>query len=252
MSRFPENTKTLPERIRVLIEDKGLTVNRFETSIGVARGTIRKAIDNNRSLGSDKIEKIFRTFPVNLNWLVAGVGEMYSKDIPGETTLSIQKDIQEITNESIGILAEKVPFDEILNIYSKKGHTVPYYEVDASAGAVEMFNEENEVPALQIYIQGFEDCDLALNVWGDSMDPVYKTGEIAICKRVHDVSLILYGEAYLVVTSEFRTIKYLQPSERDSDIVLVSENEFYKPVTIRRDSILHLFRIKGKINRNAI
>ncbi len=246
---FSEKTSELPDRLEALIREKGLNVNSFENEIEVSRGTIRKVIKDRTNLGSDKIKKIHEIYNVDLNWLVAGFGEMYTKSV----NLSQNLELDKLVKDQVINLPDKIPFEEILSVYSDQRFTlIPYYDVDASAGSIQMFKDENDIPSLYVYIPGFEDCDLALNVWGDSMEPVYKTGEVVICKKVNNPQLILYGEAYLVVTDEFRTIKYLQPAGKPENLLLVSENDFYQPVEIARKDIIHLFRVKGKINRNAI
>lgn len=129
---------------------------------------------------------------------------------------------------------------------------IRYYEIDASAGSVEMFDPGNGIKFKKIIIPGYGDCDFALNVWGDSMDPVLHNGEIILCKLWKE-SFIEFGYIYLIITSEnHRMIKYIQPGSDDSKISCVSENPFYQPFEINKIDILKLFLVKGHINRRAI
>lgn len=69
---------TTQDRVRQLIEYKGLTVNAFENLCGLANGTVSKMGQGTRR---GTFDKIFRTFPnVNRDWLLYGEGDM----IPGE------------------------------------------------------------------------------------------------------------------------------------------------------------------------
>src|SRR5680860_525808 len=60
---------------------------------------------------------------------------------------------------------------------------IRYYDMDVSAGPVEMFDDGNTCVYKELKIPGFEDCDIALNVWGDSMEPTLNSGEIVLCKE---------------------------------------------------------------------
>ena len=129
---------------------------------------------------------------------------------------------------------------------------IRYYDVDASAGPVEMFDEGNKLLYKKLIVPGFEDCDIALNVWGDSMAPALNSGEIVLCKEWKE-SFIEYGYIYLIVTREnHRMIKYIQPGSEANMISCESRNGFYKPFEVNKTDILKLFVVKGHIERSAM
>ena len=129
---------------------------------------------------------------------------------------------------------------------------IRYYDIDASAGSVEMFDPGKGVKFKKIIVPGYGDCDVALNVWGDSMDPILRSGEIILCKEWNE-SFIEFGYIYLIISTEnHRMIKYIQPGVDDSKISCVSANSHYKTFEINKTDILKLFVVKGHINRRAI
>lgn len=129
---------------------------------------------------------------------------------------------------------------------------IRYYDIDASAGSVEMFDPGKGVKFKKIIIPGYGDCDVALNVWGDSMEPVLRSGEIILCKEWKE-SFFEYGYIYLIISIEnHRMIKYIQPAVDDSKISCVSANSLYKTFEINKTDILKLFIVKGHVNRRAI
>ena len=66
---------TIKERITEFIESKGISVNAFETSVGLSKSYMAKV---KGSLGSDILEKILTTYPeINCMWLIKGEGEMF-------------------------------------------------------------------------------------------------------------------------------------------------------------------------------
>ena len=129
---------------------------------------------------------------------------------------------------------------------------IPYYDIDVTAGPVEVFSDYTEQPSSYVQAPNLNDCDFAVPVYGDSMYEKYRSGDIIVCKEVHDRSVILYGEVYLVVTNGFRTIKYLRKAEQPQQIILAPENKNYDPVEIARDDILKLYIVKGKIERKFL
>lgn len=64
----------ITERIKMYTEYKGITVNKFEVSSGIARGSLRYI---KQSIGSEKLSGIIKAFPdLNISWLITGEGEM--------------------------------------------------------------------------------------------------------------------------------------------------------------------------------
>jgi len=130
--------------------------------------------------------------------------------------------------------------------------TMKYFDLDASAGNTSLFEYDDHTKYRVINVPGFDDCDFALNVWGDSMVPNLHNGSIIICKEWKQ-SFIEYGYIYLIITNEnHRMIKYISPGSSDETITCSSENKFYKPFEIRKDEILKLYIVKGSIERSSI
>ncbi|MCO6149093.1 helix-turn-helix transcriptional regulator [Flavobacterium sp. NRK1] len=59
------------------IEYKGISINKFSDKIGTSNSYFNKVFKNNTSIGSDKIEKILRTYPeLSPSWLFLEKGDM--------------------------------------------------------------------------------------------------------------------------------------------------------------------------------
>jgi SOS-response transcriptional repressor LexA len=132
---------------------------------------------------------------------------------------------------------------------------VPFYDVYVTGGAVSQFGDSNNTkvdPSFFITIPHFKDCDIAVKVSGDSMYSKYRKGDIVVCKRIFNKDLIMFGEVFLVVTkdSDYKTIKYIEPCDGDEEhLLLKSENKEgrYKPVKIRKNDIIELYLVRGKV-----
>lgn len=150
-------------------------------------------------------------------------------------------------------------FNNLKPVSTTNEPTIPYYDIDVSAGSIEMF-EKRENVVERIMVGGFEDCTFAVSVYGESMYPNYASGNIVVCKEIKDKSLILYGESYLIVTEDYRMIKRVAKGDTESSIVLVSDNQEltkagylkYQAFTIPKDKIRKLYLVKGKIERNTL
>jgi phage repressor protein C with HTH and peptisase S24 domain len=170
----------------------------------------------------------------------------------------IPADWMEKLNISYGNEIEEYIIDDIHPL-DKKSSTdlsnellIRYYDLDASAGLVEMFDSGNASSFKDILVPGFSDCEIALNVWGDSMVPVLKSGDIVLLKEWRE-RFIEYGQIYLVTTKENnRMIKYLHPGFTDDTVSCVSANPFFKPVEVYIADILKLFMVKGHISRSSV
>ena len=58
-------------------------------------------------------------------------------------------------------------------------HLIRYWpDVDATAGGVELFDDTITARHIDLDIPEFRDCTDAVNLYGDSMFPLYKSGGI--------------------------------------------------------------------------
>jgi hypothetical protein len=160
-------------------------------------------------------------------------------------------------NEPVNKIAAAV--ESAKQILSKP---IPFYDIDVSASNVAMFSDTPEIPSSAISIPGFDDCDFGLPVWGHSMYPTYENGTIVLCKKISDMEIIRFGEAYLIVTSDDqRFIKRLLKADDKKHVVCSSDNtdardrndkRRYENFELPKSKIRHMYIIKGAIKRSQI
>lgn len=178
------------------------------------------SIENgNRPIGDRVIRDICNAHNINIKWLLTGEGEM-------------------------------------LNEASHAGSTrrrIRYWvDVDATAGGVTLFDDMDEKKYIDMAIPEFGDCTDAVNLYGDSMLPLFKSGQIIILKEWRE-SFIDYGNVYLVITKNGnRMVKYLRRGSDAQHVLCVSENRDFDPFEIDRSDILRLFIVKGSISKNTL
>lgn len=124
-------------------------------------------------------------------------------------------------------------------------------------GEMLLSNNINNTPEFYVDFQPFNDCTAYLPIYGDSMYPHFSSGEIVAVKKVSNHDIILWGEAYLIITdtnaNNMKTVKLLYPHEDEDKIILRASNPEYKGDTIiPKSSILNLYIVKGKITRKQL
>lgn len=141
-----------------------------------------------------------------------------------------------------------------------RSRPIPLFEIDVSASNIDMFNDNQEFPSLSLQVPGFEDCDIAMPLYGHSMYPTYASGIIIMCKKIRDKGIIQYGEPYLIITKEQKMVKRLQKGDKKEFLIAVSDNDSldhegrrkFESFPIHKDKIMFLYIIKGSIRRDQI
>lgn len=160
-----------------------------------------------------------------------------------------------------------VPHDKaakLFKLYGKEKNSLPekvtgtpIYDINATAGSNENVNQLSEVPAYTVSIPGYEDCNFGMQVYGHSMYPTIESGSLILCKKVNDKQVVMYGEIYLIRTSDYLMTKRLQKAERTSHVLCTSDNfekrhadfKRFEPFDLERDKIIDLYLVKGIIKK---
>lgn len=136
---------------------------------------------------------------------------------------------------------------------SGRGSRIRYWvDVDAAAGGVELFDDMTTNRFIDLSIPEFRDCTDAVNLYGDSMMPLYRNGQIIILKEWKE-NFIDFGNVYLVITCNGnRMVKYLRRGSDADHVLCISENKDFDPFEIERKDILRLYLVKGGISKNTL
>jgi transcriptional regulator with XRE-family HTH domain len=133
---------------------------------------------------------------------------------------------------------------------------VPFYDMDVTAGIVEAY-PDTETPAYSINFAPVNDCTAALPVYGESMEPGIRSGDIVFVRELHNRTTLQWGEIYLVVTDDscdnMRTIKRVYPHPDGQHYILRADNPTYRGDTvIPIASVLKIFIVKGHFARKQL
>ncbi len=145
--------------------------------------------------------------------------------------------------------------DDFLKLHRAKpgsGKGIPLIPMDAVAGfpadgSGSAYLEDCEryvIPEFE-----YKGADFLIRVSGDSMVPLYYSGDLLACHKITDIRFFQWGTIYVLETSQGTIVKRVQESAEHADCILcVSENsEIHKPFLLPRDDIRSLSTIVGLV-----
>lgn len=233
---------TVNERIKFLVDELEQDNQRqFAIKIGVSPTGLSSMLPGNRESkpSFEVLNKILSTYPqISAEWLVTGETHPFKE--PTEITKSYTN--MQVYNNG-----------KDRNVEHQQ---IPLYNLMAAAGLVQLYNS-NQYILDYISIPNLPKCDGAVYVAGDSMYPLLKSGDIVIFRKVSDMQDgIFFGEMhvveYLMSDDYITTVKFVQKSEKDGYIKLVSENRHHQPKEIPLSKVRALAVVKASIRINAM
>ncbi len=187
--------KTL-ERIKQFIDCKGLSVSAFEKSVGMSNASFGKSLKNKGAIGTDKLENILKVYPeLSATWLLTGRGDMLKQTSGADgdpSRASKDLDTGSIDRTNPGATRPRIPFTAAAGGLSVVAQT-------ATTGECE------QVPV----IPTFPPYDFTIIIEGDSMAPLYLSGDELACRFVYDADEINWGKPYIVDSDEGAVFKLL-------------------------------------------
>ncbi len=133
---------------------------------------------------------------------------------------------------------------------SKEG--IPLIPLDAVAGFPATDSSFAHMENCERYIiPEFQDkgADFIIRVSGDSMIPLYYSGDLIACHKIHDIRFFQWGTVYVLETSQGVLVKRVMESiEHDDCILCTSENDtVHHPFLLPKDDIRSMSTIVGLI-----
>ncbi len=210
----------LISRIKYLMGVMGLRQNAFANRVGTNVSNFSKQLNGKLAVGESLINKIVISMGVSKKWLTTGEGIPFEKaTLPAAVN---------------GMVAEQ---------------GVPVYDIDVTAGTMsrEMIFADERIVG-HINVPGVSrDCRI-VRVSGDSMSPVINSGDYIAVRQVSDMSILYWGQIYVVLLDDYRMVKYLRRHERNDMVTLRSENPAYDDIDLPRSAIRALFFVDSIIH----
>lgn len=220
------------DRVKLIRKALGLTQEQLAQRLGVGKTALSMIETGKARLSTRNRNILVQELNVNPDWLETNKGEMFNAE-PNLSSFRLRTD-------------GAVPLQ-----------SVPLYSIEATAGLVPLFEQRTSfTPINYIHIPNLPKCDGAIYVTGDSMYPLLKSGDIVLYKQLHDLENIFWGDMYLlsieVEGEEFVTVKYIQRSEREGYIRLVSQNPHHADKEIELSRVRAIALVKASIRMNSM
>lgn len=229
-----ENKQFINIRLKAARLALGVSSGDFAKKANVDPRNYSSIETGKRAVGERVLRDICLAFPINLNWLLDGKGDMLTSD-PADTSTD-----------------------------TETGKLIPLYDVEAVAGTslVDMTPTSRPVEMIEIG-SILKDSEAAIRVYGNSMVPNYPAGCIIGVKPYRE-NFIAPGHVYIIETEENRYLKRIYYNKDKSALRCVSDNTMihsegpmkseyvYPDFEMPLDSVRRLFRVVGVIKRNMM
>lgn len=218
--------ETIFDRISTIVEKFGNGKNTvFASLIGVSEANVRN-YKNGVMPKADFLEKIARSFDININWLLTGEGNMLSSESEKE---------------------EKLP--SVNQTYEG----APYFNVDFIGGFDLIVNDQTVNPDFYINYPPYNQPGVVwCNLTGHSMEPEISNGDIIALREVTTpIQYLPAGEIYGIVTEEYRTVKRIRLSQKEGFVRLIPSNksEEFCEQEIPISMIIRVYAVLGSIRK---
>lgn len=218
--------ETIFDRISTIVEKFGNGKNTvFASLIGVSEANVRN-YKNGVMPKADFLEKIARSFDININWLLTGEGNMLSSESKKE---------------------EKLP--SVNQTYEG----APYFNVDFIGGFDLIVNDQTVNPDFYINYPPYNQPGVVwCNLTGHSMEPEISNGDIIALREVTTpIQYLPAGEIYGIVTEEYRTVKRIRLSQKEGFVRLIPSNksEEFCEQEIPISMIIKIYAVLGSIRK---
>ncbi|MDE5945550.1 MAG: S24 family peptidase [Rikenella sp.] len=134
---------------------------------------------------------------------------------------------------------------------AKQREGTPVYDIDVVCGTEGRdlaFTNERIVG--YVNLPGINHASHIIEASGDSMSPRINSGDRIVVREIETWDYFVYGQAYVVVTSDYRLLKYIRkhPERPKEMVVLRSENSHYDDIELPIAAIRKLFVVENVLS----
>lgn len=220
------------DRLKLIRKELNMTQEQLAQHFGIGKAALSMIETGKSGLSQRNKNVLVQDLNVNPDWLESGVGAMFNSE------------------------RDFVPF-KLRTDNSLPMQSVPLYSIEGTAGLVPLFNQQNDAtPVNYIHIPNLPKCDGAIYIVGDSMYPLLKSGDIVLYKQIQDINNIFWGDMYLLSIDldgeEYITVKYIQKSDREGYVKLVSQNPHHADKDVEMNRIRAIALVKASIRMNSL
>ncbi|MEG2366177.1 MAG: XRE family transcriptional regulator [Alistipes sp.] len=220
------------ERLKLIRKELDLTQMQLAQRLGIGKAALSMIETGKSGLSTRNRNILVQDLNVNPDWIDEGKGNLFNAE-PNLTAYMHRTD-------------NSLPLQ-----------SVPLYSIEGTAGLVPLFADQKSSKPLDfIHIPNMPKCDGAIYIVGDSMYPLLKSGDIVLYKQLSSIDDVFWGDMYLLSIDldgeEYVTVKYLQKSEREGYVKLVSQNVHHADKDLEISHIRAIALVKVSIRKNSL
>ncbi|MCM1033378.1 MAG: hypothetical protein NC405_06425 [Odoribacter sp.] len=229
---MPDASASQLDRLKFLYSASRRSQAKFSRMIGLDPSSMSRLLSGKIPITDQFINRLVVNLGISKEWFLTGTGVPFPRkdDLPG------------------------VVIPNITNVSTCEAKGAALYDIDATAGALPMDRLlASDRIVGYIDIPNIDPSLPVVRVSGDSMEPKLQNGSWMSIREIHDTSIIMWGQIYLVVLEDYRMVKYLRRHPSNPDMVILhSANPAYDDIEIPRSSICKLFLVETVINFSSI
>ncbi|WP_399625923.1 LexA family transcriptional regulator [Staphylococcus aureus] len=215
------------DRLKQIMSERKISQSELSRRTGIGRNSISDYLNGKYEAKQDKVFELAKALNVNEAWLMGfdisknrkiennDITSIYSKLTPPRQSNVLKyatNQLEEQNNDSDNLVD--------FNSYIQEKSEVDIYGCTSAGIGERLYNE----PISKEFVRGYVPAhDIALKVNGDSMEPLFKNGQIIFIEKSHTIKdgqigvFIINGDAYVKKV-------YVE----DNRLTLVSLNKKYK------------------------
>lgn len=231
------------DRLKQIMSERKISQSELSRRTGIGRNSISDYLNGKYEAKQDKVFELAKALNVNEAWLMGfdisknrkiennDIASIYSKLTPPR-----QKNVLNYANEQLD--EQNTKGDNIVDINSYKQDRIAVnVNGCVSAGVGERLH--GETLFTEMVKAPIPPHDLALKVNGDSMEPMFKDGEIIFVEKTHNIK---NGQIGIFTIEEEAYVKKV--FVEDDRLTLVSLNKEYRDLHFYRNESV---RLVGKV-----
>ncbi|HFN8771669.1 TPA: LexA family transcriptional regulator [Staphylococcus aureus] len=231
------------DRLKQIMSERKISQSELSRRTGIGRNSISDYLNGKYEAKQDKVFELAKALNVNEAWLMGfdisknrkiennDIASIYSKLTPPR-----QKNVLNYANEQLD--EQNTKGDNIVDINSYKQDRIAVnVNGCVSAGVGERLH--GETLFTEMVKAPIPPHDLALKVNGDSMEPMFKDGEIIFVEKTHNIK---NGQIGIFIIEEEDYVKKV--FVEDDRLTLVSLNKEYRDLHFYRNESV---RLVGKV-----
>ncbi|WP_340575826.1 LexA family transcriptional regulator [Staphylococcus aureus] len=231
------------DRLKQIMSERKISQSELSRRTGIGRNSISDYLNGKYEAKQDKVFELAKALNVNEAWLMGfdisknrkiennDIASIYSKLTPPR-----QKNVLNYANEQLD--EQNTKGDNIVDINSYKQDRIAVnVNGCVSAGVGERLH--GETLFTEMVKAPIPPHDLALKVNGDSMEPMFKDGEIIFVEKTHNIK---NGQIGIFIIEKEAYVKKV--FVEDDRLTLVSLNKEYRDLHFYRNESV---RLVGKV-----